>query len=118
MSEVQRKPGVAFWGAIALLVLLVGYPLSIGPACWLVKKNGLPETALVVYRPLSMSASISEKTYGALIWYIELWSGPIEEERLDNLPLAPERYCALDHFPRLSIRRNRCSRRSEKFVGF
>jgi len=29
-----RKPSAAFWITVALLAVLVGYPLSFGPACW------------------------------------------------------------------------------------
>lgn len=30
----RKKPGVAFSATVALVVVLVGYPLSFGPACW------------------------------------------------------------------------------------
>ena len=32
MSEPKRKPGVAFWVTVVVLVV---YPLSIRPACWI-----------------------------------------------------------------------------------
>jgi hypothetical protein len=32
----HRKPGVAFWATVVLVVALVGYPLSFGPACVLI----------------------------------------------------------------------------------
>ncbi len=31
----RKKSGVALWAIVALVVVLVGYPLSFGPACWL-----------------------------------------------------------------------------------
>ncbi len=31
----RKKPGVAFWSTVVLAVVLVGYPLSFGPACWI-----------------------------------------------------------------------------------
>jgi hypothetical protein len=31
----RKKPGVAFWATVALVVVLVAYPLSFGPACWI-----------------------------------------------------------------------------------
>src|SRR5262245_37565300 len=31
----DRKPTAGFWITVALVVVLVGYPLSFGPACWL-----------------------------------------------------------------------------------
>ena len=30
----RKKPGVAFWATLGLVAVLVGYPLSFGPACW------------------------------------------------------------------------------------
>jgi hypothetical protein len=35
MTSDHKKLGVAFWGTVGLVVVLVGYPLSFGPACWL-----------------------------------------------------------------------------------
>ena len=29
------QPSAAFWITVALVAVLVGYPLSFGPACWL-----------------------------------------------------------------------------------
>ena len=37
MTE-RKKSGVAFWAAVVLVVLLVGYPLSFGPACWITSR--------------------------------------------------------------------------------
>jgi hypothetical protein len=28
------KPGIAFWATVVIVVVLVAYPLSFGPACW------------------------------------------------------------------------------------
>jgi hypothetical protein len=49
----HKKPGVAFWATVALVVVLVGYPLSFGPACWATNRHWqyLPLTANA-YRPL------------------------------------------------------------------
>lgn len=37
----QKKPGVAIWTTAALLAVLVGYPLSFGPALWFVVRGDL-----------------------------------------------------------------------------
>ncbi len=34
MTDSRKKSGAAFWTVVVLLVALVGYPLSFGPACW------------------------------------------------------------------------------------
>ena len=38
----RKKPGVAFWATVVLVMVLVGYPLSIGPAVWLAVKTEAP----------------------------------------------------------------------------
>jgi hypothetical protein len=30
----RKKPGMAFWANVAVVAVLVGYPLSFGPVCW------------------------------------------------------------------------------------
>jgi len=34
MSEDRKKPTAGFWITVALATMLVGYPLSFGPAGW------------------------------------------------------------------------------------
>jgi hypothetical protein len=49
----RKKPGVAFWATVVVVVLLVLYPLSFVPACWIssrVQPNGVYVSA--VYRPV------------------------------------------------------------------
>jgi hypothetical protein len=49
----RKKPSVAFWATVALVVVLVGYPLSFGPACWLVGTGVLKhDPVLTVYKPI------------------------------------------------------------------
>ena len=59
----RKKPGVAFWATV-VLVALVGYPLSMGPAWWLWHKLDLPAWVTVgmdwVYEP---------------VWWAS-WNGP------------------------------------------
>ena len=33
MTPDRKKPGVAFWATVAVVVVLA-YPLSFGPVCW------------------------------------------------------------------------------------
>jgi hypothetical protein len=53
MTDVQnKKPGVAFWATVAVVVALVAYPLSFGPATALVDRELLrPSIATTVYLP-------------------------------------------------------------------
>jgi len=49
----RKQPGVAFWGAVVLVVILFGYPLSFGPACW-ISNYWQPSGQIVsvAYRPI------------------------------------------------------------------
>lgn len=50
--EESKKHGWAFWSVVALLVLLVVYPLSFGPACWIASRVGEVWFISTVYQPL------------------------------------------------------------------
>jgi len=72
----HKKPGVAFWATVVVVVALVAYPLSFGPACWIVGNN---ETAisgiLNVYYPILWAARATRR---------ETEPGAFESSRLDN----------------------------------
>ena len=53
MSPDRKKPGVAFWATV-VVVVLASYPLSFGPACWFASRTGIGIRALpFVFRPLT-----------------------------------------------------------------
>ena len=54
-GESRRKhPSAAFWATVVVVVGLVAYPLSVGPACWLVDRGMFPVEVLDgLYRPLA-----------------------------------------------------------------
>jgi hypothetical protein len=53
MPSDRKKPGLAFWATVVLVVVLVAYPLSFGPACWLTShlESGAGFVS-VFYRPI------------------------------------------------------------------
>jgi hypothetical protein len=53
MNYEHKKPGVAFWATVVVVVALA-YPLSFGPACWINCRTGWigRETLSISYRPL------------------------------------------------------------------
>ena len=63
MATSSKKPGVAFWAAVVVVVVLVVYPLSFGPACWITSRtdrylgiqnaNRAASAISVFYRPLT-----------------------------------------------------------------
>jgi hypothetical protein len=99
----RKKPGVAFWASVVMVVVLVAYPLSFGPACFLCEKGCLPQkTAWCLYRAWTWLAVYGPLPARRLIiayaracgdtWRIEL----VGEERPSHLP--PPRYCS---YPRM-----------------
>jgi hypothetical protein len=56
MTSDRKKPGVAFWATVVVVVVLVAYPLSFGPACWLTYSGILRHRTIArVYWPLLLA---------------------------------------------------------------
>jgi hypothetical protein len=71
MTSDRKKPGVAFWATVALVVVLLGYPLSVGPAYWLQQREIIRfEVFLTLYKPLWMLAEWSNAAGSVLNSYI------------------------------------------------
>ncbi len=50
----DRKPSAGFWITVAVLAMLVLYPLSLGPACLISSRAGADGHAIsVLYRPIT-----------------------------------------------------------------
>ena len=74
MSD-RKKPGVAFWATVAVVVVLVGYPLSFGPACWVTSRMNIGASAIpVLYRPLTwaMSPDADTTINRVSTWYAKI----------------------------------------------
>ena len=57
-----RHPSAAFWITVALFAVLVAYPLSFGPACWITSRTGFGSRFLPnAYRPILWLMSIDER---------------------------------------------------------
>jgi len=49
----RRHPAAAFWLTVTLVVVLVGYQLSFGPACWAIDRGWIGyEYPRIVYWPI------------------------------------------------------------------
>jgi hypothetical protein len=56
MTSDRKKPGVAFWATLVVVVGLVAYPLSFVPACWVSSRVQPTGTCLsAVYRPIILA---------------------------------------------------------------
>jgi hypothetical protein len=57
MTSDRKKPGVAFCATVVVVVGRVAYPLSFGPACWLVARGMIPfSPTAAIYKPISRPA--------------------------------------------------------------
>ena len=81
----RKKPGVAFWAPVVLVVLVL-YVASIGPACWVSSRTNIgAATVSFVYRPLTWEMAQSERVADAVSWYARLggadgWDWTIESD--------------------------------------
>jgi hypothetical protein len=59
MTSDRKKPGVAFWFAV-VMVVAIAYPLSMGPAWWMCHKIDFPGCVIqgidFVYEPIWWAA--------------------------------------------------------------
>ena len=75
---VNQRERWAKWTAAALIAMLAGYPLSIGPACWALRNGFLPDkqrrNAASFYLPiLVMEEDGPEFASEIIVRYIALW---------------------------------------------
>jgi len=77
MGDERTKPSAGLWIAVALVAVLVAYPLSIGPYLWL---SDVAYSAVVfidpVYDPLRWITAQSELSDRALNRYCSMWRVP------------------------------------------
>ena len=71
----RKKPGIAFWSAIVVAVLL-GYVASAGPACWCSSRWGDGAIVTEVYWPLTklLDAADNDGVTNAFLRYSELFA--------------------------------------------
>jgi hypothetical protein len=71
----RRRRSFGVWAAVALVAGGVLYPLSIGPACWMMNHGWISlETYILLYTPVN---TVVEKSPGPIAqgieWYVDLW---------------------------------------------
>ena len=80
MSERQKKPGVVFWASVVVVAVLA-YPISFGPACWMAARPVPPggvnaddyHPFMNIYRPLS--AALANKGKPVVSPVLKWWIG-------------------------------------------
>ncbi|MGQ0634000.1 MAG: hypothetical protein ACT4QC_05305 [Planctomycetaceae bacterium] len=54
MTEARDKPTVGFWATVVVVALVILYPLSFGPACWINQRTGVGASAIpMIYWPIA-----------------------------------------------------------------
>ncbi|HEY3967385.1 MAG TPA: hypothetical protein VGM05_22685 [Planctomycetaceae bacterium] len=75
MSEDRKKPGWAFWTIVVMVVVLLGYPFSLGPAVWLTGRRYLREsTVSSFYWPVLWSTAHAQSLEHGVDWWGSLWA--------------------------------------------
>jgi hypothetical protein len=68
-----RKPTAGFWITVALVAVLVGYPLSVGPACWISYWTGFGGKAIAIaYGPIGSLLAGDSTAADTVQWYAQL----------------------------------------------
>ena len=80
----RHRPSLGFWLMVTVLGLLVIYPLSYGPAAWMVERGILPiQSVAVAYRPLAWLCFHGPPSLERVIArYDSTWRRGVEWERL------------------------------------
>ena len=72
----RKKPSMAFW-ATMVLVAVVAYLLSTGPAIWLDSRSLLPawaqEFVRAFYYPIELLGEDSDAVLNLYMWYTDYW---------------------------------------------
>ena len=76
MTSSRKTPGVSFWATVVVVVVLVAYPMSVGPICWLEARGYFsPEAWEIVwgfYAPLRWFCTV---TPDAVSDCLDWWAG-------------------------------------------
>jgi hypothetical protein len=66
----RKQPGTAFWATVAVVVALIGYPVSLGPAVWLTGRGWFRDSAVQsFYMPVLWSAVQAESLEDVVVWW-------------------------------------------------
>ena len=74
----RKHPSVAPWLTVALVAVLVGYPMSIGPAYWLQRQDWAYGSTCgpfhAIYGPIIWIYQQGPRpAHDAIGWYLDLW---------------------------------------------
>jgi hypothetical protein len=70
-DEPKKRRGAWIWWPVVLLIVL--YPLSVGPAMWLVTSPALDKTVSTIYAPIFWLVGRSDWAASVVEWYLHFW---------------------------------------------
>jgi hypothetical protein len=71
MATDRKKPGVAFW-ITSILIAVLAYPLSFGPACWLCQRGYISvDFVSIMHCPVIWAAWHGPRPFRLLIYEFE-----------------------------------------------
>jgi hypothetical protein len=78
MTADRKKPGVAFWTTVVVVVVLVAYLLGIGPTAWVIRQPWCPTWAFgvctTIYSPITWLEKYGPEPIRSEIgWYGHWW---------------------------------------------
>src|SRR5262245_35249764 len=74
MTPTRKKPGVAFWATVVVVVVLVAYPLRFGPACWWFASE---KSVLVYVGPPRTAPMYAPRMYWPIGWLAANGPSPV-----------------------------------------
>jgi hypothetical protein len=87
MTSNRKKPGVAFWGTVVVVVMLA-YPLSFGPACWYANGHaGAMPAFKAFYWPIGWTAVNSPSWPNRMIRKYATYGCP--RGGMNSMPISP-----------------------------
>jgi hypothetical protein len=80
-DDQKKKPGVAFWATVVVVVVLLAYPVGLGPLCWITSRTSFGASAVsIIYRPLTSGISYPgshyERIQHTFVWYTTVGAAP------------------------------------------
>ena len=77
MDEKRKRPGTGITVVGVIVLLIVAYPLLLGPIVWLDNHYGFPEffrpVVEAIYVPIGLLMQESDTFKNIVNWYLELW---------------------------------------------
>jgi hypothetical protein len=72
----RKKRGMPFWATVVVAAVLVAYPLSLGPACWITSRTNVGAAVVGrVYHPIMALTSRWRPAFGLAFDYSTLFAG-------------------------------------------